>query len=160
MCLSKIRFFEKRNDLSITVYRFENETLQNVYHSKNRTSRRKIKLLLLLEGQKSHYCLIKNFSNLMHQLHRSSKKRCKGPKSKFCGNCFQPIIRLNYRKHIEFCEDHKPLEITMPQCDTTLSFNNWQKNTMVSFCCLCRLGSYRCPECQRFSTNANDFTHN
>ena len=127
MCLSKIDFFEKRNDLSITVYRFENETLQNVYHSKNQTSRRKIKLLLLLDGQKSHYCLFKNFSNLMHKLHRSSRKRCKGPKSKFCGNCFPPIIRSNYRKHIEFCEDHKSLEITMPQCDTTVSFNNWQK---------------------------------
>ena len=115
MCLSKIRFFEKRNDLSITVYRFEHETLQKVYHSKNRTSRWKIEFFLLLEGQKNHYCLIKSFPNSMHQLHRSSRNRCKGPKSKFCGNCFQPIIRSNYRKHIEFCEDHKPMENTMLQ---------------------------------------------
>ena len=89
MCLSKIRFFEKRNDLSITVYRFENETLQNIYHSKNRTSRRKIKLLLL-EGQKSHYCLIKNFSNLMHQLHRSSKSDVKVRRVNFVAIAFNP----------------------------------------------------------------------
>ena len=69
----------------------------------------------------------------MHQLHRSSRKRCTGPKSKFCGNCFQPIIRSNYRKHIEFCEDHKPLENTRPQCVTTLSFNNWQKTQWCPF---------------------------
>ena len=40
MCLSKIRFFERRNNVSITVYRFENENLYNVYHSKNRASRK------------------------------------------------------------------------------------------------------------------------
>ena len=93
----------------------------------------KNKLFLLLDGQKSHYCLIKNFSNLMHQLHRSSRKRCKGPKSKFCDNCVQPIIRSYYRKHLEFCEDHKPLEITMPQFDTTLSFNSWQRTQLCLF---------------------------
>ena len=39
MCLSKKRFFERRNNVSITVYRFENENLYNVYHSKNSKSK-------------------------------------------------------------------------------------------------------------------------
>ena len=133
MCLSKIRFFERRNNVSITVYRFENENLYSVYHSKNRASRKKIKLLLLMEGTKSHYCLIKNFSNVMHRLHRSSKKRFKGPKSKFCGNCFQPIVRKNYQKHLEFCEEHKPVEIQMPEDGKTISFSNWQKTQWCPF---------------------------
>ena len=98
MCLSKIRFFEKRNDVSITVHRFDHDRLPNVCHSKNRASRKNLKLLLLMDESKNHYCLIKNFSNLMQKLNRSSKKRTKGPKSRFCGNCFQPVIRKSYGK--------------------------------------------------------------
>ena len=54
-------FFEKHNDQSITVHRFENDTLQNVYHSENRTSRWKTVLFLILESQESHCCIIKSF---------------------------------------------------------------------------------------------------
>ena len=57
MPLSKIRFFEKQN-VSIAVYRFESDRLLNVFHSKNRYCRRKVKLLLLFDAQKTHYCLI------------------------------------------------------------------------------------------------------
>ena len=69
----------------------------------------------------------------MHRLHRSSKKRFKGPKSKFCGNCFQPIVRKNYQKHLEFCEEHKPVEIQMPEDGKTISFSNWQKTQWCPF---------------------------
>ena len=134
-CLGKIRISEKRNKFSITVYRFENENFYNVHHSKSRASRKNVKLLLLVKGTKSHYCLIKNFSNVMHRLHRSSKKRFEGPKSKFCSTCFQPIVRKkkhdyqkqNYQKHLEFCEEHKFLEIQMPETGKTLSLSNCQK---------------------------------
>ena len=159
MCLSKIRFFEKRNNVSITVYRFDHDKLYNVYHSKNQASRKKIKLLLLMDGTKSHYCLIKIFSNLMHKLNRSSKKRTKGPKSRFCGNCFQPVIRKSYGKHVEFCEDHKPLEIQMPSESQTISFSSWQKTQWCSFVVYADLEAIDVPSTSD-SCNASNTTEN
>ena len=65
---------------------------------KKRKSRRKMKLLLLVENKISHFCLIKNFWDLMHHLARSSRKRLNGPKTRFCGNCMQPIVKQNFQR--------------------------------------------------------------
>ena len=56
------------------MYRIDHDKLHNVYHSKNRASRNKMKLLLLMDGTKIHYRLTKNFSNLMQKLDRSAPK--------------------------------------------------------------------------------------
>ena len=133
MSLSKIRYFEKHNNVAIAVYRLDEGRLVNVFHSKNPKCRRKVKLLLLVDENKSHYCLIKNFSNIMHHLSRSPKKRTKGPKSRFCGNCMQSIAKHNFVNHVQFCEEHKPLEIKMPAHDKRLFFDNWQKTQLNPF---------------------------
>ena len=64
MLLSAIPSFEKRNRCSINVYQMENSKLVYVYLSENGKGRHKIDLLRLMDNQNSHYCLIKNFSNL------------------------------------------------------------------------------------------------
>ena len=69
----------------------------------------------------------------MHRLRRLSKKRFKGPKSKFFGNCFQPKLRKKNQKHLEFCEEHKPVEIQMPEDGKSISFSNWQKTQWCPF---------------------------
>ena len=96
MPLSAIPSFEKRNRCSFNVYQMENSKLVSVYHSKNRRGRHKSDPLRLMDNQNSHYCLIKNFSNLIHFLTRSRMKHDKGPKSRFCRNCFQPIFKKNF----------------------------------------------------------------
>ena len=105
----------------------------NVYHFKNRASQKKIKQLLLMDGTKNHYCLIKNFSNLIHKLNRSSKKRTKGSKSRFCRNCFKPVIRESYGNYME-----------------KLYPSVVGKKHKGALCCLRRLGSNRCP-CTSYS---------
>ena len=75
MPLSSIPSFEKSNNVSINVYQLEQRKLLAVYYSKNKSSKRRINLLRLIEGSKTHYCLIKNFSNLLQRLTRSSKKQ-------------------------------------------------------------------------------------
>ena len=125
--------FEKRNRCSINVYQMENSKLVSVYHSKNRRGRHKIDLLRLIDNQNSHFCLIKNFSNLIHFLTRSRMKHDKGPKSRFCRNCFQPIIKKNFKKHISFCENNAPLEIRMPLESQTTEFVNWEKTQKCPF---------------------------
>ena len=132
MPLSKIRFFEKQNNVSIAVYRFEGGRLINVFHSKNRSCRRKVKLLLLVDEQRSHYCLIKTFQHNA-PFDAIIKETNKGPKSRFCGNCMQSITKHNFITHVEFCEEHKPLEIKMPEKDKRLIFNNWQKTQLNPF---------------------------
>ena len=109
----------------------ENSKLVSVYHSKNRRARHKIDLLRLMDNQNSHYCLIKNFSNLIHFLTRSRMKHDKGPKSRFCRNCFQPIIKKNFKKHVSFCESNAALEIRMPLESPTIEFVNWEKTQSV-----------------------------
>ena len=130
MPLSGIRSFEMRNKCSINVYQLEDNKLINIYSSKNKKSRRRVDLLRLVNGNRSHYCLIKNFSNIIHHLSRSPKKREAGPKSRFCRNCYQPIAKQNMQRHLKFCETNAPLEIVMPGQDRVVEFVNWQKTTM------------------------------
>ena len=96
------------------------------FFSKKRKCRRKVKLLLLIDLDKNHSSLIENFSNLMHHLTRSSSKTVGGPRTRFCGNCMQPIVKHNFSNHVQFCEHHKPLEIKMPDNVKKLTFENWQ----------------------------------
>ena len=93
MPLFAIPSFEKRNHCSINLYQLEKTKLVSVYHSKNRKGGYKIDPLRLLENKNSHYCMIKNFSNLLHILTRSKSKQNKEPKSRVCRNCFQPIVK-------------------------------------------------------------------
>ena len=133
MPLSVIPMFEKRNRCSINVYQLENSKLVLVYHSKNRKGGHKIDLLRLLENKNSHYWLIKNISNLIHFLCRSKSKQNKGPKSRFCRNCFQPIVKPSFKKHALFCESNAPLEIRMPIESPSVEFVSWEKTQKCPF---------------------------
>ena len=104
-----------------------------MYYSKQKTSRQRINLLLLIVDSNSHYCLITNFSNLLQRLTPSNCKRKKGSMSKFCSNCFQPIIKKNFRKRFKFCESYSPLGIRMPTCALFFEFVRWQKTQRVPF---------------------------
>ena len=100
-------------------------------HSKQKSSKQRINLLRLIVGSTSHYCLIINFSNLLQRGTRSESKRRKGSESKFCSNCFQPIIKKNFRKHFKFLESNTAFEIRMPTCAPFVEFVNWQKTQRV-----------------------------
>ena len=133
MPLSSIAPFEKSNNASNIVYQLDNHKLVAVYYSKNETGKRRINLFRLVDGSKSHNCLIKKFSNLLQRLTRSEKKRRQVPKSKFFSNCFQPILRKDYRSHAKFCESNSPFEIRMPLSSPIIEFVNWQKTQKVPF---------------------------
>ena len=146
MPLSGIRSFEMRNKCSINVYQLEDNKLINIYSSKNKKSRRRVDLLRLVNGKRSHYCLIKNFSNIIHHLSRSPKKREAGPKSRFCRNCYQPIAKQNMQRHLKFCETNVPLEIVMPGQGRVVEFVNWQKTQRCSFTVYADLEAINVPQ--------------
>ena len=79
MSLSSIASFEKRNNVSIIVYQLENGNFLAVFYSKNRSCKWRVNSLRLVSGCKTHYCLIKNFSNLLQRLTRSEKKESTAP---------------------------------------------------------------------------------
>ena len=134
MPLSGIRSFELQNKCKIYVYQLDGNKLVNVYNSKNKKFKRRVDLLRLIEGKKKrHYCLIRNFSNIIHHLSRSPKKQAKGPKSRFCRNCYQPVLEQNMEKHLKFCESNAPLEIRMPDKERVIEFTNWQKTQWNPF---------------------------
>ena len=60
-------------------------------------------------------------------------KHDKGQKSRFCRNCFKPIIKENFKKHVSFCESNAPLEIRMPLGSKTREFVNWEKTQNCPF---------------------------
>ena len=93
--------------------------------------RRKMKLLLLVDHDKNHYCLIENFSNLMHHRSRSSSKRVGGPRTRFCGNCMQSIVRYNFSNHVLFASTKSHWKIITDS--KKLTFENWQKRQLNPF---------------------------
>ena len=151
MPLSRIRSFETRNKCSINVCQLEDNKLINIYSSKNKKSRRRVDLLRLVNGKRSHYCLIKNFSNIIHHLSRSPKKREAGPKSRFCRNCYQPIAKQNMQRHLKFCETNAPLEIVMPGQDRVVEFVNWQKTQRCPFTVYADLEAINVPQSESVS---------
>ena len=74
----------------------------------------------------SHYCLIKKNSNLLHFLTRSKSKQNNGQKPRFCGNCFQPIVKKNFKSMYLFAKTMLFLKF---KCllSHTLEFLSWVK---------------------------------
>ena len=91
----------------------------------------------------------------MHHLLLSPAKTVKGPKSRFCGNCMQPIAKHNYSKHTDFCEEHKPLEIRMPESDRKITFVNWQKTQWCPFTVYADLEAIDVPADPSFCSESN-----
>ena len=98
MDLKQIRIFEKNNPkISINVFGFEGE----IYPLRiSKTKRRmNIDLLLISDGKKQHYCLIKNMSRLLSNeltMHNGSMEFCRR-----CFNHFPNKKRLSI--HEEYC---------------------------------------------------------
>ena len=134
MPLSASYSFEKRNRCSMNVYQIENSKLISLYHSKNRTGRHKANLFRLMDNQNSHYCLIKNFSKLINFLTMSRMKHDKGPKSRFCRNCFHPIIKKIFKKHVfRFAKITHHLRVECLLNHHHLSSSIGRKHKSVSF---------------------------
>ena len=125
--LRDINRFEKQNpDISISVLGYNK--IEKVYplriseYTKCREGRKhNIILLLIKEGENSHYCLVKNLSRLL-----SSQITNHEHKLYFCLNCligYDTPEKLN--KHKEYCSEKESIKITMPPPETYLNFKNF-----------------------------------
>ena len=123
--------FESQNlEISITVLGYnKDERVCPLKVSKYTGCEHDIVLLLIKDGEKSHYCLVKNASALL----ASQINNHKGT-SHICLNCingFKSIDRLN--KHKEYCYNNECVKIVMPPPGTYLKFKNFRCSERAPF---------------------------
>ena len=136
MKISDIGRFEKRNNIYVNVFGFEEGKVYPLRFSQNRDA---VDLLLINDGDaNSHYCLIKDFSRLVSM--QVSKHH---GRMFFCRNCMQHYdSEASLRKHEMYCLENASDSIIMPEIKKnkdgeeiipTISFKNHNRREKVPF---------------------------
>ena len=130
--LKDIKRFEKQNpEISVSVLGYsKDEKIYPLRISKKENKRKNnIVLLLIKDGDKSHYCLVKNLSALL-----SSQVNKHKSKLYFCLNClngFDTMVKLE--KHKEYCDEEESIKINMPKPGTYIKFLNFLYSEKAPF---------------------------
>ena len=135
--LKDIKRFEKQNlDISISVLGYSKD--ERIYPlriseftKKKKEDERKhnIVLLLIKNGDNSHYCLVKNLSALL-----SSQVNKHKSKLYFCLNCLNGYDDPEkLEKHKEYCSEEESIKINMPKPDTYIKFKNYLYSERAPF---------------------------
>ena len=123
--------FEKQNpEISITVLGYnEDEKVYPLKLSKYTGCEHDIILLLIKDGNNSHYCLVKNISALLSsQINNHKSKR------HFCLNCFNGFdTPESLNKHKEYCYNNECVKINMPPSGSFLEFKNFVHSEKAPF---------------------------
>ena len=109
--LDHIVIFEKFNpSISINVFGFEDRVVYPLRLSKSK-SEQTINVLLISDGEKQHYCLIKSLSRLL-----SSQLTNHDHANSFCLNCLNDFPNGEKLKiHEEYCLKNQAIRIEMPE---------------------------------------------
>ena len=123
--------FESQNlEISITVLGYnKDERVYPLKVSKYTGCKHDIVLLLIKDGENSHYCLVKNISALLASQINSHKGTCH-----ICLNCFNGFKALDsLDKHKEYCYNNECVKIMMPPPNTFLRFKNFLHSEKAPF---------------------------
>ena len=130
--LKDIKRFEKQNpDISVSVLGYsKDERIYPLRISKKENKRKyNIVLLLIKDGDNSHYCLAKNLSALL-----SSQVNKRKSKLYFCLNCLNGFDTMEkLEKHKEYCDEEESIKINMPKPDTYIKFKNYLYSERAPF---------------------------
>ena len=124
------RFEHLNPEISITVLGYnEEEKVYPLKVSKYTGCKHDIVLLLIKDGENSHYCLVKNISALLSsQINNNDHKRY------FCLNCFNSFKSPDsLDKHKEYCYNNECVKILMPPQNTFLRFKNFRYSEKAPF---------------------------
>ena len=135
--LKDINRFEKQNlDISISVLGYSKD--EKIYPlriskftkvKKEDERKHNIVLLLIKDGDNSHYCYVKNESALL----TSQVNNHKG-KFYFCLNCLNGYgTPEKLEKHKEYCSEEESIKINMPPPDTYIKFKNYLYSERAPF---------------------------
>ena len=126
--LKQIIIFEKLNpQISINVFGFEGDV--NPLRLSKSESEQTINLLLISDGEKQHYCLIKSLSRLL-----SSQMSNHGHTNVFCLNCLNHFPNEEKLKiHEEYCLKNQAIRIEMLEKGSFISFIHHNRSIKVPF---------------------------
>ena len=117
---------EVKNNICINVFAYENELVFPIYISKQKF-KVSMDLLLLIDGDKSHYVYIKDFNRFM--FHKMKNKN----KNWFCKSCLQCFSKKNVMiKHKEDCLSINGVQSVKVE-EGTIEFENYFKQIPVPF---------------------------
>ena len=123
--------FEKQNpEISISLLGYnKDERVYPLKLSKYTGSKHDITLLLIKDGDNSHYCLVNNISALLSsQINNHKGKR------HFCLNCFNGFdTPESLTKHKEYCYNNECVKINMPPSGSFLEFKNFVHSEKAPF---------------------------
>ena len=126
--LQDICKIEKNNNLSINVIGYDSTDGFYPLRITRDIKDQHINLLLIKDGEKSHYCLIRNFSRLMS--HRTAHKGTQY----FCYNCLHAFTtQRRLDKHMPLCYQQRAQKIVFPDKEKTVKFKNIKKQLRVPF---------------------------
>ena len=125
------RFEQLNPEISISVLGYNKE--EKVYPlkvSKYTGCKHDIVLLLIKNGENSHYCLVKNISALFTSQINNNHKGTRY----FCLNCFNGFKSPDsLDKHKEYCYNNECVKISMPPQNTFLRFKNFRYSEKAPF---------------------------
>jgi len=120
--------FERNNGVGINIFGYESgKGVFPLILSEH--SGTVIDLLLISEGEKKHYCWIKNFNKLL-AVHTEKSTNS----MHYCRRCltgYKKVESLN--KHNEYCSMHDAIKIKMPEPGSVLKFKNHCRSMRVPF---------------------------
>ena len=135
--LKDINRFEKQNpDISISVLGYSKD--ERIYPlriskftkvKKEDERKHNIVLLLIKNGDNSHYCYVKKLSALL-----SSQVNKHDHKLYFCLNCLNGYDKPEkLEKHKEYCGEEESIKINMPSPNTYIKFKNFLYSERAPF---------------------------
>ena len=122
--LSQLDRVERQNNLALSVYGWDNGVIIHRLSNREVPTNRRINLLLISQGDKYHYTVIKDLNRLLFD-------QTKHPKQKhFCERCLHGFKRQDLLdKHTPDCRgiNQTAIAIEMPKEGTKLRFENYHK---------------------------------
>jgi len=128
--LHQISTFEKRNNLAINVFGWEDDTTFPLRLSSNNTVNDKlVNLLLIMLDDEMHFCCIRSMSRLTHS---RSKRGHKNFVCHFCLHAYTSQSRLD--EHFIHCKRQQPQVTYLPDRENSIvKFKNYKNSIPVPF---------------------------
>jgi len=129
--LKDIPKISKENNVKINVFHYQDGNKLDILYNDRSKNNKVCDLLLLSEGDKNHFVLIRDISKLLNSENKNEHKMY------WCRNCLKSAYtsqeKLN--KHIEICNKNESVRCVLPDEDNNiLSFNNTGNSFNHPFC--------------------------
>ena len=126
------RKLELNNDIALNILYVPHNTrkIQAAYKSKqNLTCNKQVILLMITDGEKWHYLVVKNLPGLRRRITSNHKEDL------YCLNCFCSYrTRNKLEAHKKICENHNYCNVEMPTKDNNIiKYNQGEKSIKLPF---------------------------